>query len=140
MAEAVVSLMRNGFEFDQESVDEELGNLENVEVQPPSVSDTILNSDELQFHADLAQSWEQTVLDNELRCVGLNKHADAASWCMAILKILLYPDMIHGYRFVICGLVCKHPLACAVLTIQSSGTLQPHDSFHIHLLAKVFRF
>jgi hypothetical protein len=110
----VASLIGNGFEFDQESVEDELGDLENIDVQPPSISDTTSNPNEMQFHADLAQSWEQTVLDNELRCVGLNKHADAASWSMAILKILLYPDMIHGYRFV---QVTRSAIAKCVLQI-----------------------
>ncbi|CAO3671217.1 unnamed protein product [Umbelopsis vinacea] len=114
LAEAVASLIGNGFEFDQESVEDELGDLENIDVQPPSISDTTSNPNEMQFHADLAQSWEQTVLDNELRCVGLNKHADAASWSMAILKILLYPDMIHGYRFV---QVTRSAIAKCVLQI-----------------------
>jgi hypothetical protein len=104
LAEAVASLIRHGFDFDQESVDEELGSLDNAHVETLNVSNIVQKIDEMQLHADLAQSWEQTVLDNELRCVGLNKHADAASWCMSILKILLYPDMIDGYRLVERGL------------------------------------
>lgn len=92
--------MHHGFEFDQESVDEELGDLE-VLKQPPSIAtDTRVIPEDEQYAADLSPTWEQTVLDNELRCVGLNKHADVASWSMAILKILLYPDMIDGYRYV----------------------------------------
>ncbi|KAJ2956277.1 hypothetical protein NQZ79_g7847 [Umbelopsis isabellina] len=98
LREAVLSLMHHGFEFDQESVDEELGDLE-VLKQPPSIAtDTRVIPEDEQYAADLSPTWEQTVLDNELRCVGLNKHADVASWSMAILKILLYPDMIDGYR------------------------------------------
>jgi hypothetical protein len=97
LREAVLSLMHHGFEFDQESVEEELGDLENLK-QPPSISPNTTPEDE-QYAADLSRTWEQTVLDNELRCVGLNKHADVASWSMAILKILLYPDMIDGYRY-----------------------------------------
>ncbi|KAH8553353.1 hypothetical protein BGW37DRAFT_465482 [Umbelopsis sp. PMI_123] len=100
LAEAVASLISHGFDFDQESVDEELGNLNDVHLQPAGVSDIVQKTEEMQLHADLAQSWEQTVLDNELRCVGLNKHADAATWCITVLKILLYPDMIEGYRLV----------------------------------------
>ncbi|KAG2186616.1 hypothetical protein INT44_002840 [Umbelopsis vinacea] len=98
LAEAVASLIRHGFDFDQESVDEELGSLDIAHVEALNMSNLVQKTDEMQLHADLSQSWEQTVLDNELRCVGLNKHADAASWCMSILKILLYPDMIEGYR------------------------------------------
>jgi hypothetical protein len=69
--------------------------LNDVHLQPAGVSDIVQKTEEMQLHADLAQSWEQTVLDNELRCVGLNKHADAATWCITVLKILLYPDMIR---------------------------------------------
>jgi hypothetical protein len=113
LAEAVASLIRHGFDFDQESVDEELGSLDNAHGQPINVSNIIQKTDEMQLHADLAQTWEQTVLDNELRCVGLNKHADAASWCMSILKILLYPEMIEGYRLVERGLIVV-PYQCHI--------------------------
>lgn len=94
---AVKVLRRDGYDVEEEyDEDSSYPKLEDeIAFEDEPVTRSTSPVDPTQFLMDI------NVLDNQLRCVGLNRHF-RSDWMTTVLKILCYPDLTHNFRYIIC--------------------------------------
>ena len=103
MRQAVQVLLDHGFEFDQDSLDmyhhnmQELQMIQQSNASTDSLVSTSAESYTSSTHAHDESSTtndiESSVLENELRCAGLNPHY-RSSWATTMLKIMSFPELL----------------------------------------------
>lgn len=85
----IKTLRQDGFEVEDDDEDEDYFTV--IEQEDEDGEDAPLSPvDPTQFLLDT------DVLDNELQCVGLNRHY-RTDWVTTVLKILCYPDLVQRY-------------------------------------------
>lgn len=89
---AVKVLRRDGYDVEEEyDEDSSYPKLEDeIAFEDEPVTRSTSPVDPTQFLMDI------NVLDNQLRCVGLNRHF-RSDWVTTVLKILCYPDLTHNF-------------------------------------------
>ncbi|KAI9474858.1 ACT domain-containing protein [Zychaea mexicana] len=109
MRQAVQVLLDHGFEFDQDSLDMYHHNMQQLQIiQQSNASAESLasaaDSTTSSMHAATTTGTdnnnnesdiESNVLDNELRCAGLNPHY-RSSWSTTMLKVMSFPELLSS--------------------------------------------
>ncbi|KAI7903312.1 uncharacterized protein BX663DRAFT_508197 [Cokeromyces recurvatus] len=124
----VNTLRQNGFEVEEEENQiNELDQQASLDEVEANINDSLLPVDPTQFLLEI------NVLDNELQCVGLNRHY-RSSWIHTIIKILCYPDLIQGdhnsslnhKRF--CSFVATSEYISLIADTRIIGTIEEEDA------------